>query len=145
HATGPTAQRAAAQLSGGRQAFTDPIGPVCSPCWLAGPRHLTITSPKIPCSCPCPAITASRSLTGRVPQAAASPPRAAGGVVAGGGGGRVDHAIPHQLRHIYATARFNASVSPESLMALPGHVSAEMTLRYGGSSTHRARRVGRGA
>src|SRR5437879_13531121 len=57
----------------------------------------------------------------------------------------VDHAIPHQLRHIYATARFNASVSPESLMALPGHVSAEMTLRYGGSSTHRACRVRRAA
>ena len=37
-------------MSGGRQAFTDPIGTVCSPCWLAGPRHLTVKSPKIPCS-----------------------------------------------------------------------------------------------
>ena len=27
-----------------------PIGTVCSACWLAGPRHLTVTSPKIPCS-----------------------------------------------------------------------------------------------
>jgi len=43
----------------------------------------------------------------------------------------VDHAIPHQLRHTHATVMVNASVSPESLMALLGHVSAEMSLRYG--------------
>jgi integrase len=41
----------------------------------------------------------------------------------------VDHVIPHQRRHKYATAMVNASVSSESLMALLGHVSAEMTLR----------------
>src|SRR5207245_8582772 len=40
----------------------------------------------------------------------------------------VDHAIPHQLRHTHATVMVNASVSPESLMALLGHVSAEMSL-----------------
>ena len=49
-----------------------------------------------------------------------------GGEVAG-----VDHAIPHQFRHTYATAMVNASVSRESMMAHLGHVSAEMSLRYG--------------
>nr|WP_026257888.1 tyrosine-type recombinase/integrase [Actinopolymorpha alba] len=38
---------------------------------------------------------------------------------------------PHQLRHTYATALVNAGVSLQSLMALLGHVSAEMSLRYG--------------
>jgi integrase len=41
------------------------------------------------------------------------------------------HATPHQLRHTYATALVNAGVSLQSLMALLGHVSAEMSLRYG--------------
>ena len=39
------------------------------------------------------------------------------------------HIIPHQLRH--TTALVNAGVSLQSLMALLGHVSAEMSLRYG--------------
>jgi len=43
----------------------------------------------------------------------------------------LDHATPHQLRHTYATALVNAGVSLQSLMALLGHVSAEMSLRYG--------------
>ena len=41
------------------------------------------------------------------------------------------HTTPHQLRHTYATALVNAGVSLQSLMALLGHVSAEMSLRYG--------------
>ena len=41
------------------------------------------------------------------------------------------HVTPHQLRHTYATALVNAGVSLQSLMALLGHVSAEMSLRYG--------------
>lgn len=42
----------------------------------------------------------------------------------------LDHVTPHQLRHTYATALVNAGVSLQSLMALLGHVSAEMSLRY---------------
>ena len=41
------------------------------------------------------------------------------------------HATPHQLRHTYATALVNAGVSLQSLMALLGHRTAEMSLRYG--------------
>ena len=44
---------------------------------------------------------------------------------------RLDHVTPHQLRHTYATALVNAGVSLQSLMALLGHVSAQMSLRYG--------------
>ena len=43
----------------------------------------------------------------------------------------VPHTTPHQLRHTYATALVNAGVSLQSLMALLGHVSATMSLRYG--------------
>ena len=38
---------------------------------------------------------------------------------------------PHQLRHTYATALVNSGVSLQALMALLGHVSAAMSLRYG--------------
>jgi integrase len=41
------------------------------------------------------------------------------------------HTTPHQLRHTYATALVNAGVSLQSLMALLGHTSANMSLRYG--------------
>lgn len=41
------------------------------------------------------------------------------------------HITTHQLRHTYATAMVNAGVSLQALMALLGHVSAEMSLRYG--------------
>lgn len=41
------------------------------------------------------------------------------------------HVTSHQLRHTYATALVNAGVSLQALMALLGHVSAEMSLRYG--------------
>lgn len=43
----------------------------------------------------------------------------------------LDHITTHQLRHTYATALVNAGVSLQALMALLGHVSAEMSLRYG--------------
>jgi integrase len=41
------------------------------------------------------------------------------------------HLTPHQLRHTYATALINAGVSLQALMAILGHISAEMSLRYG--------------
>lgn len=37
---------------------------------------------------------------------------------------------PHQLRHTYATSLANAGMSLQALMALLGHTSPEMTLRY---------------
>jgi len=40
-------------------------------------------------------------------------------------------ATPHQLRHTFATALVNSGVSLQVLMALLGHVSAAMSLRYG--------------
>jgi len=40
------------------------------------------------------------------------------------------HVSPHQLRHTYGTALVNGGMSLQALMALLGHVSAEMTLRY---------------
>ena len=43
----------------------------------------------------------------------------------------LDDVVPHQLRHAYATALVNAGCSLQALMALLGHVSAEMSLRYG--------------
>jgi hypothetical protein len=43
----------------------------------------------------------------------------------------LDGVVPHQLRHTYATALENAGCSLQALMALLGHVSAEMSLRYG--------------
>jgi integrase len=43
----------------------------------------------------------------------------------------IGHVTSHQLRHTFATAMVNAGVSLQSLMALLGHVSAEMSLRYG--------------
>jgi integrase len=41
------------------------------------------------------------------------------------------HVTPHQPRHTYATALVNAGVSLQALMAILGHTSAEMSLRYG--------------
>ena len=40
------------------------------------------------------------------------------------------HITPHQLRHTYATTLVNAGMSMQALMALLGHVTPEMTLRY---------------
>lgn len=38
---------------------------------------------------------------------------------------------PHQLRHTYATSLVNAGISVQALMRLLGHVTMEMSLRYG--------------
>ena len=43
----------------------------------------------------------------------------------------LDSVVPHMLRHTYATALVNAGCSLQALMALLGHVSAAMSLRYG--------------
>ena len=53
--------------------------------------------------------------------------------------------VLRQLRHTYATALVNAGCSLQALMALLGHVSAEMSLRYGAVRRHRPRRVLPGA
>jgi site-specific recombinase XerD len=42
----------------------------------------------------------------------------------------IGHVHPHQLRHTYATALVNGGMSLEALMAVLGHVTPEMTLRY---------------
>lgn len=43
----------------------------------------------------------------------------------------LERVTPHQLRHTYATALVNAGVSLQALMALLGHQTAAMSLRYG--------------
>ena len=45
-------------------------------------------------------------------------------------GGQPLTVTPHQLRHTYATALANAGMSLQALMALLGHVTPEMTIRY---------------
>jgi len=47
-----------------------------------------------------------------------------------GTGGAPLHVTPHQLRHTYGTSLINAGMSLPALMALMGHVTPEMTLRY---------------
>ena len=42
----------------------------------------------------------------------------------------IGHVHPHQLRHTYATTLINGGMSIEALMAVLGHVTPEMTLRY---------------
>lgn len=42
----------------------------------------------------------------------------------------IGHVHPHQLRHTYATSLANGGMSIEALMAVLGHVTPEMTLRY---------------
>lgn len=42
----------------------------------------------------------------------------------------------NQLRHTYATSRVSAGMSLQALMALLGHVSPEMTLRYASLANH---------
>lgn len=53
--------------------------------------------------------------------------QAAGLLAPPGSPGRV---TPHRLRHTYATMLANAGMSLQALMALLGHVTPEMTLRY---------------
>lgn len=62
----------------------------------------------------------------RLSQAALRAELARAGEAAG-----IGHVTSHQLRHTFATAMVNAGVSLQALMALLGHVSAEMSLRYG--------------
>ena len=45
-------------------------------------------------------------------------------------GGQPMTITPHQLRHTYATTLANAGMSLQALMALLGHVTPEMTIRY---------------
>ena len=44
--------------------------------------------------------------------------------------GEASNVTPHRLRHTYATTLANAGMSLQALMALLGHVTPEMTLRY---------------
>jgi site-specific recombinase XerD len=44
--------------------------------------------------------------------------------------GRPLHVTPHQLRHTFGTSLINAGMSLPALMALMGHLTPEMTLRY---------------
>ena len=44
--------------------------------------------------------------------------------------GRPPDVTPHRLRHTYATELVNAGMSLQALMAVLGHVTPEMTLRY---------------
>ncbi len=46
---------------------------------------------------------------------------------------------PHQLRHTYATSLVNAGMSLQALMALLGHITPEMTLRYASLANHTVR------
>jgi integrase len=47
-----------------------------------------------------------------------------------GAGGAPMRVTPHMLRHTYATELANAGMSLQALMAVLGHVTPEMTLRY---------------
>jgi hypothetical protein len=49
--------------------------------------------------------------------------------------------VVHQLRHTYATSLLNAGLSLPALMALLGHRSPEMTLRYATLSSPTLRRA----
>lgn len=56
--------------------------------------------------------------------------QAAGEAGLTGTDGRPLRVVPHQLRHTYATTLVNAGMSLPALMALLGHQTPEMTLRY---------------
>ena len=47
-----------------------------------------------------------------------------------GPGGQPLRVVPHQLRHTFGTSLVNAGMGLPALMALLGHVTPEMTLRY---------------
>lgn len=63
----------------------------------------------------------------RIERGLAQAVRAAGLI---GPGGAPLHITAHQLRHTYATAFANAGMSIQAIMALLGHTTPEMTLRY---------------
>jgi Phage integrase family len=44
--------------------------------------------------------------------------------------GQLLHVTPHQLRHTFGTSLINGGIGLPALMALMGHVTPEMTLRY---------------
>jgi hypothetical protein len=44
--------------------------------------------------------------------------------------GQLLHITPHQLRHTFGTSLINGGMGPPALMALMGHVTPDMTLRY---------------
>lgn len=52
-----------------------------------------------------------------------------------GPGGQTLRVTPHHLRHTYGSTLVNAGMSLQALMALMGHVSPEMTLRYAALSS----------
>lgn len=56
--------------------------------------------------------------------------RAAGAAGLTGPDGQPLKVVSHQLRHTYATSLVNAGMSLQALMALLGHRSPEMTIRY---------------
>lgn len=56
--------------------------------------------------------------------------QAAAGAGLTGTDGQPLRVVPHQLRHTYATTLANAGMSLPALMALLGHQTPEMTLRY---------------
>lgn len=56
--------------------------------------------------------------------------RAAAAAELVGPDGHTLHVVAHQLRHTYATSLVNAGMSLQALMALLGHTSPEMTIRY---------------
>ncbi len=55
--------------------------------------------------------------------------------------GRTLHITPHQLRHTYGTSLINGGMSLQVLMALLGHVTPEMTLRYANLASDTVRRA----
>jgi len=86
-------------------------------------------------TCPTPATPTAFLFTLRGARIGASRVRRGldAAVDAAGLTGRDGHPLritPHQLRHTYATQLVNAGMSMQALMALLGHVTPEMTLRY---------------
>ena len=55
---------------------------------------------------------------------------AAANAVLRGRDGQLLHITPHQLRHTFGTSLINGGIGLPALMALMGHVTPEMTLRY---------------
>lgn len=72
-------------------------------------------------------ISGARIGATRVRRGIADAIQAAGLIDAAGAPLRI---TPHQLRHTYATTLVNAGMSLHALMALLGHVSPQMTMRY---------------